>query len=115
MSTQEHVLDLYGSISIKTGEMLDAAKASDWKRLVALERDCRALIEALKATDAGPAPGARFVQRKVAYIRKALADDAEIRKLTEPWMAQLETYLGSARQQQRLQRAYHAEHSGRCP
>ena len=24
MSTQEHVLDLYGSISIKTGEMLDA-------------------------------------------------------------------------------------------
>ena len=109
MSTQEHVLDLYGSISVKTGEMLAAAKASDWERLIALERDCRALLEALKATDVGPAAGALFVQRKVAHIRKALADDAEIRKLTEPWMAQLETYLGNARQQRRLRRAYNAE------
>lgn len=112
MSKHEHILDIYGSISTKTGEMLDAAKKSDWDRLVALEQDCRALIETLKRSDAGADAGARFVQRKIAFIRKVLADDVEIRKFTEPWMTQLEAYLGSARQEHRLQRAYETDHGG---
>ena len=112
MNEQDHILDIYGSISDKTGEMLDAAQRSDWDRLTALEKDCRALIECLKHTDAGPAAGARFVQRKIAFIRKALADDAEIRKFTEPWMTQLEAYLGRAREERRLQRAYQTDPGG---
>jgi flagellar protein FliT len=112
MSEHEHILDIYGTISVKTGEMLDAARASDWDRLVALEQDCRALIERLKNTDAGAAVGAQFVQRKIAFIRKALADDAEIRKFTDPWMTQLEVYLGGARQEHRLRRAYDSDHGG---
>ena len=112
MSEHEHILDIYGSISTKTGEMLEAAKNSDWERLVALEHDCRALIEKLKRSDAGAGAGARFLQRKVAFIRKVLADDAEIRKITEPWMTQLEAYLGSARQEHRLQRAYETDLGG---
>ena len=111
MIEQEHILDIYGSISDKTGEMLEAAKAADWDRLVALEQDCRRLIDCLKHTESGPAAGARFVQRKIELIRKALADDVEIRKLTEPWMNQLQTYIGSARQERKLQRAYEAEPS----
>jgi len=115
MNVQEHILDIYLSISDTTGEMLKAATSSDWDRLVALEQDCRALIDCLKGTDAGPVPGVEFVQRKVALIRKALADDAEIRKFTEPWMTQLEAYLGSARQEHRLQRAYETGHGGYSP
>jgi len=110
MNEQDHILDIYGSISDKTGEMLDAAQHSDWDRLIALEQDCRALIECLKDTDAGPAVGAHFVQRKLAHIRKALADDAEIRKLTEPWMARLEAYIGSARRGRKLAQAYEIDH-----
>lgn len=112
MNAQDHILDIYGSISDKTGEMLDAAQRSDWDRLVALEKDCRALIEVLKSTDAGAATGAKFVQRKIAHIRKVLADDAQIRKFTEPWMSQLEVYLGSARQERKLRRAYEIDHGG---
>ncbi len=112
MSETEPILDIYGSISSKSGEMLDAAKNSDWARLVALEQDCRALIERLKHSNAASVAGAQFVQRKAAFIRKALADDAEIRKLTEPWMTQLEAYLGSACQEQRLHRAYETDHGG---
>ncbi|MGP1675533.1 MAG: flagellar protein FliT [Burkholderiales bacterium] len=112
MNAHEHILDIYGSISTKTGEMVDAARKSDWNRLIALEHDCRTLIEALKGTDAGVDTGARFVQRKIALIRKSLADDAEIRKFTEPWMSQLETYLGSARQEHKLQRAYETDYNG---
>ena len=76
MSKHEHILDIYASISAKTGEMVEAAKSSDWDRLVTLEQDCRALIERLKCSDAGAAVGAQFVQRKIKFIRKALADDA---------------------------------------
>ena len=112
MNHQDHILDIYDAISAKTGEMLDAAQNSDWDRLVALEKDCCALIERLKSTDAGPSTGAQFVQRKIAHIRKALADDAEIRKFTEPWMAHLELYLGSARQERKLQRAYESDYGG---
>lgn len=112
MSEHEHNLDIYVSISAKTGAMLEAAKASDWDRLVLLEQDCRALIDRLKRTDTGPPAGAQFAQRKVALIRKVLADDAEIRKFTEPWMNQLEAYLGRARQEQKLQRAYQTDYGG---
>jgi flagellar protein FliT len=110
MSEHEHNLAIYVAISAKTGEMLEAAKSSDWDRLILLEQDCSALIDRLKRTDAGPAAGAQFAQRKVALIRKVLADDVEIRKFTEPWMNQLEVYLGRARQEQKLQRAYGTDH-----
>lgn len=110
MSEHEHILDIYGSIAVKTGEMLQAAQGSDWDRLIALEHDCRALIETLARTDAGAGTGARFVQRKIEFIRKALADDAEIRKLTEPWMDRLQVYLGDARQERRLRRAYETDY-----
>jgi flagellar protein FliT len=109
MSQYEHILDIYSAISAKSGEMVEAAKSSDWDRLIALEQDCRALIERLKLHDAGPAVGAEFVQRKIRFIRKALADDAEVRKYTEPWMTQLEDYLGSARREKQLQHAYEVD------
>ncbi len=109
MGANKHILDIYGSIATKTEEMVDAAKSSDWDRLIELEYDCRALIETLRGTDASADAGANFVQRKIAFIRKVLADDAEIRKFTEPWMTELEIYLGNARQGHKLRRAYETD------
>jgi flagellar protein FliT len=88
--------------------MVEAAKASDWDRLVSLEQDCRVLTNELRHADTGPAEGRHFTQRKFELLRKALADDAKVRECTEPWMHQLTQYLGSARQQHRLQNAYGA-------
>jgi len=104
----QHVLDLYVSISVKTGEMVEAARASDWDRLVLLEQDCRGLTDALRQADTSQAEGRQFTQRKFELLRKALADDAKVRECTEPWMHHLTQYLGSARQQHRLQSAYGA-------
>jgi len=106
MNEQEQVLEIYGSISNKTSEMLDSAKQGDWDRLIALEHEYSALIERLQSTDTSPPANAVFRDRKVTLIRKVLADDAEIRRYTEPWMNQLGLYLGSARQHHQLQRAY---------
>ena len=111
MTEHEQILAIYGLISDKTGEMVQAAKASDWDRLVELEKECHGLIETLMRVDTGPrgGAGARFVQRKIAFIHKVLADDAEVRKFTEPWMTQLEAFIGSARQERKLQRAYETD------
>ena len=109
MAGHQHILDTYGSIAVKSGQMLDAARNSDWARLIALEQDCRALTETLQRVDRGAAlPDAAYLQRKAELIRKVLDDDAQIRKFTEPWMAQLEAYLGKARLAQRLRMAYAA-------
>lgn len=106
MNNHEQILHTYGAISVKTGQMLEAAKRSDWDRLATLEHDCSVLIESLKQADSGIVADADYLQRKAALIRKVLADDAAIRKFTQPWLAQLEVFLGSARQQNRLHRAY---------
>ena len=107
MAANQHILDTYGSIAAKSGQMLDAARCSDWDRLIALEQDCRALAATLRRVDHGPT-GAdpAYLRRKAELIHKVLADDAEIRKYTEPWMNQLAAYLGNARQQYRLRQTY---------
>ena len=109
MNDHEEVLDLYGSISNKTTEMLDSARQGDWDRLIELENEYSALIVRLQRTDTNAPANASFRDRKVTLIRKVLADDAEIRRYTEPWMNQLDLYLGSARQQRQLQRAYQTD------
>ncbi len=109
----EDVLRIYGSVSVKTGQMLEAARGGDWDRLVELEKDCRALIDTLKHADEAPCPpDPDYVQRKAELIRKVLADDIEIRKHTEPWMEKLQALLGSARQLRQLERAYSASDAG---
>ena len=109
----EDVLRIYGTVSVKTSQMLDAAQRGDWDRLVELETECRALIDTLKHADEGPSPpGPDYIERKAELIRKVLADDVEIRKHTEPWMERLQALLGSARQMHKLERAYGASDAG---
>ena len=106
MDPHEQILGIYVAISDKTGEMVEAARKSDWDRLVALEQDCRGLTDDLRRVDTAPTECRHFTERKFELLRKALADDAKVRECTEPWMHQLTQYLGSARQQHRLQSAY---------
>ncbi len=109
MADYQNILDTYQRASVKSGEMLEAAKTSDWDRLVDLEHECKTLIDKLHHidTDANAPPRELgYRRRKNQLLRKVLADDAEIRRYTEPWMNQLQVYLGSAHQEQRLQRAY---------
>jgi flagellar protein FliT len=109
MNKPDHNLEVYQAISLLTGQMVDAARASDWDGLVALEQDCRDLIGSLKHAGEQGAPDAALSGTKVALIRKALADDAQVRNFTEAWMTRLESYLGNARQAYRLQSAYQTD------
>jgi len=104
--TSEDILTVYESVADLTGQMLAAADSSDWERLVALEQQCSARVSTLRASEAGQPLTATARQRKVALIKKVLADDRRIRDLTEPWMAQLSKLISSNGTQRRLANAY---------
>ncbi|MFA6014019.1 MAG: flagellar protein FliT [Gallionellaceae bacterium] len=99
------VLEKYESLSTITGKMREAAAQGDWDLLVELEEQSRARVEEMKLLDLAPIDEATRL-RKVTLIRKILADDAEIRSKTEPWMAQLQRIMSNARSEDRLQKAY---------
>jgi len=115
MVNYQNILDTYAQVSVKSGQMLEAAKTSDWDRLVQLEQECRVLVDALRREDTSsekaPRPEQNYIQRKYELIRKVLADDAQIRRYTEPWMEQLQILIGSTRREQRLQHAYNSGQS----
>lgn len=106
--TSSEMIKTYEGILAVTGQMLEAARSGDWDRLVEREAECRKLVERLMTAkvEAELEPAAR--KRKVEIIGKVIADDAEIRNLTEPWLARLQHLVTSTRQERRLNAAYGA-------
>lgn len=100
------VIENYEHLSSLTGQMREAAAQGEWDHLVELEQQCGQRVASMKAQDANTPLDEDTRLRKVALIRKILADDAEIRSQTEPWMAQLQRIMQSARQESRLLDAY---------
>ncbi len=106
------VITLYETVADITDQMLAAARSGDWDRLVELESRCAGHVAALRQGEAPvPLTGESRV-RKVQIIRKILADDREIRNLTEPWMAQLSRLISSTGTERRLNKAYGAGQAG---
>lgn len=101
------VIEQYESLASITGKMREAAAQGDWDLLVELEKQSSARVEEMKILDLSPIDEATRL-RKVALIKRILADDAQIRSYTEPWMAQLQRIMNSARSEARLQQAYSA-------
>ena len=108
--TAAELVETYERIQEITRWMLLAAQRSDWDRLVDLERVCRAEVECLIALGAAvPALPDALQARKAVLIRSVLATDAEIRRITEPGMARIETLIGANRNRRRLATSYDAE------
>lgn len=100
------IIAIYEEASRLTRDMLAAAHAGDWDRLVAYEKQCAAKLAPLIADQPEQPPTAAFLQRKAELIRDVLDGDAEIRHLVEPWLAQLSALIGNSRQQSRLHHTY---------
>lgn len=86
--------------------MREAAMHEEWDRLVSIEQQCSELVAAMKPLDAEAKLDGAERQHKNQLISKILADDAEIRNLTQAWMSQLQGIMKSNRQEQRLLQAY---------
>ncbi len=111
MNSQE-VISLYETVAIITDQMLAAARKRDWEQMVTLESRVASHIEVLKSGEAPAALTGATRLRKVQIIQKILADDRQIRDITEPWMAELAQLINSAGTERKLSRAYGGAHAG---
>jgi len=92
------LLAYYESIGHVTRLMLRAAQAQDWELLQDAEACCAGLIHRLEAEKhQGAELAPEESRRKHQIILRILADDAQIRLLTQPWLRQLEGVLGGER------------------
>ena len=102
----KQVLASYETAAEITGQMLAAARAADWERLSALETLCAKEIRQLRFREPANALSSIERNRKIDVITKILADDREIRIITEPWMARLSALLSGASVEGKLSKAY---------
>lgn len=87
------VIALYREVERLTGNMLSAAHRADWDRLIELEAGCAHCVQALQGCRVPEPLSASAKRQKVELLRRILANDREIRQLTEPWMKRLAKYL----------------------
>jgi flagellar protein FliT len=96
----------YELLSALTDQMREAAAHGEWDQLINIEHQRSDLVATMKPVDAEVKLDEAARQRKIQLINKIMADDAEIRNLTQAWMGQLQLSMQSNRQEQRLQNAY---------
>ena len=95
----------YEEICALSAQMVAAARANDWDRLVALEHDVAAVRDGLLHDDDNNALSEAERESKARMIQRILDDDAEVRRHTEPWMDDLRRLLGGAAKKRQLARA----------
>lgn len=91
----ETLIDYYKAIEDSSSKMLAAAEAKDWEEVVRYEGACAVLIEQLryKSKDHELLPEHRT--EKVRIMQRILKNDAKIRCLAEPWLAQFDHLVSS--------------------
>jgi flagellar protein FliT len=104
----QDVINDYESLSNLTSEMRAAATAGDWDKLITLEQQSGQYVDRIRSTEEALSLDDASRERIVTHLKHILADDTEIRHLTQSWMGQIQTILNSNRQEQRLNQAYGA-------
>lgn len=96
--SSEEVIELYETVSTLTRQMLAAARVRDWDTMQRLERACADQVAILGHGQPVPALPAELRARKVRLLQSILADDREIRTITEPSLHQMSLLMqGHAR------------------
>jgi len=87
------LIDYYKAIEDSSAKMLEAARSKDWDGVVRYEGACAVLIEQLrfKSQEHELLPEQR--REKTRIMQRILRNDAQIRILAEPWLAQFDHVL----------------------
>ncbi len=87
------LIDYYKAIENSSAKMLEAARLKDWDEVVRYEGACAVLIEQLRyrAQNEDLEPEQR--KEKTRIMQRILRNDAQIRILAEPWLAQFDHVL----------------------
>ncbi|MCD6663403.1 MAG: flagellar protein FliT [Comamonas sp.] len=84
------LMDLYRAIEDSSSKMLEAAKSQDWNSVVQHEGTCAVLIEQLRYSAKRKQLAAEHRREKARIMQRILHNDAQIRILAEPWLAQFD-------------------------
>jgi flagellar protein FliT len=84
------LLNYYQAIEKASQDMLEAARSGNWDHVVKLEGACAVLIAQLKNTAVEHPLPPDEAQLKSRLMQRILVNDAEIRLLAEPWLADLD-------------------------
>lgn len=90
---QMQLLDYYKAIENRSADMLEAAQQHDWDALVECEKACGVLITELRLQAEASTLSVVERKEKARIMQRILRNDAQIRILAEPWLAQLD-HLG---------------------
>jgi flagellar protein FliT len=90
---QTELLTYYEAIEKASADMLAAAKLGDWDQVVKLEGACVLLISQLKNAARSSALDADTAKAKARIMQRILVNDAEIRHLAEPWLAEIDDIM----------------------
>ncbi len=106
LQREQQIVERYRRMADASRRMLDVARVDDWDRVCTVEKECATLVAELSAMgDLAPTdPSLR--QQKVDLLRRVLADDAELRLLSQPWLRKLDAVLRSPQTAARLDRTY---------
>ena len=88
------LLNYYESIASASRGMVVAAREGDWNEVFRIEELCSHLIAELNTVKDWDILSGEEERRRRALLRAILADDAEIRNLSEPWLSRLTGWLG---------------------
>lgn len=94
-SAPERLIDYYKAIEDSSTRMLEAARLKDWERVVCCEGACSVLIAQLRRQALLQELAPQERREKTRIMQRILRNDAQIRILTEPWLAQLDRVLHS--------------------
>lgn len=86
----EMLIDYYKAIEDSSAKMLEAAKLKDWDGVVRYEGACAVLIEQLRFKSQQQELSPEHRREKMRIMQRILRNDAQIRSLAEPWIAQFE-------------------------
>ncbi len=84
------LIDCYRAIEDSSTRMLEAARQSDWEGVVRYEGACAVLIEQLRFHASQQELTPELRKEKARIMQRILRNDAQIRILAEPWMAQFD-------------------------
>lgn len=106
MMNCEEIITTYESVAQITKNMLDAARQGAWDDLISLESKVATHINHLSTYETPVKLTPALRNRKLTVIKQILADDREIRNLTEPWMEKLSGLISSTQMEQKLSVSY---------
>ena len=87
------LVQYYEAIEKASADMLSAARVGDWDQVVKLEGACAVLISQLKHAAHTAQMDADAARSKSRIMQRILINDAEIRHLAEPWLADIEQLM----------------------